>query len=245
MSKEVSNELLKVMNDIAENQSTIAKIDASIFLKESNRIINERIAYLFSALKIEAKNYNQSQDKFFEKINSIINNYKKHLNIVYDELYCQYINIQNELQEANNSKRIIMINFQKLINQVEHTNVQNMDIEQKEKLKKNNEVYNKIIEMCKAEFEKSRINFENIINEKFSITSNSLKLISEQTALQRFLGKITNIFNGKKKFAEILKEYEKIVNELESNFIIEQIRNETVEFVKSILNYKIKNEIVD
>ena len=105
MSEQISQELLKIMNEIADNETTIAKIEASIFVRENERKINEKVAYLYNMVLVEAKNFGQRQDDYFEDINLIITHYKQKLNLVYDEFYCQYVNIQNEFQEANSNKK--------------------------------------------------------------------------------------------------------------------------------------------
>ena len=235
MSEQVSTELLKAMNEIADNETTSAKIDAAIFIRESENMVNEKVAYLYNMLKIEAKNCGQKQDRYFEDINLIITHYKQKLNMVYDEFYCQYVNIQNELQEANSNKRIGMINYQKLVN-AEESNVPQAKIaEKKSEIKRKNEVYKQIVNMCNDEFATSRDKFEKMITTDFSIMSKSLQLYSEQNVFQKFFSKIGNIFNGSSKYQKILKDYNKIVNNIDSHEIVTQMRDDTVEFVADVL----------
>lgn len=238
MSEQISTELLKAMNDIADNETTAAKIDAAIFIRESERLVNEKVAYLYNMLKVEAKNCSQKQENYFEDVNMIITHYKQKLNMVYDEYYCQYSNIQNELQEANANRRIAMINYQKIVNKSESIALQSKDIKQKEELKKKNENCQKIINMCNLKFDNTREKFENMINEDFLIISKSLQLVSEQNVFQKFFSKFSNIFNGKQKYENILKEYNKIVNNIDSYEIVGQMRDDTVEFVADILEIR-------
>ena len=44
MSEQISKELLKIMNSISDMENTISKIDAAIFIKKSNKIIQEKVA---------------------------------------------------------------------------------------------------------------------------------------------------------------------------------------------------------
>ena len=76
MSEQISQELLKIMNEMANNEATIAKIDASIFVRDSERKINEKVAYLYNMINIEAKNFNQRQDDYYEDINIKIDSLK-------------------------------------------------------------------------------------------------------------------------------------------------------------------------
>ena len=45
----------------------------------------------------------------------------------------------------------------------------------------------------------------------------------------------SNIFTGKKKYTEIIKEYNKIVNNIDSHELVEKMREDTVNFVTGIL----------
>lgn len=238
MSEQVSTELLKVMNEIADNETVIAKIDASIFLRESEQRINEKVAYLYNMMKIEAKNCNQKQDLYFDDVNLIITHYKQKLNMVYDEFYCQYVNIQNELQEANNNRRIAMINYQKLVNMSENSASQNSVFQQKENIRKKNQDNKKIIEMCNTEFVVSRENFEKMMEEEFIVTSKSLQLFSEQNIFQKAFRKFSNIFNGSKRYTDILKEYHKTIHNIDSQKSVEQMRNQTIEFVADVIEIR-------
>ena len=195
MSEQISQELLKIMNEIANNEATIAKIDASIFVRESERKINEKVAYLYNMINVEARNFNQRQDDYFEDINLIISHYKQKLNLVYDEYYCHYVNIQNELQEASANKRIAMVNYQKLINEIESGENNKGALDSKEEIKEKNSIYNNIINMCQSKFIESREKFEKMIEEDFLISSNSLQIISEQNIFQRIFRKnFTKLF---------------------------------------------------
>ena len=235
MSEQVSKDLLKIMNEVADNDATIAKIDASMFVRNSEQKINEKVAYLYNMMKIEAKNCNQNQDKYYDDVNLIITHYKQKLNMVYDEFYCQYVNIQNELQDAQNNRRIAMVNYQKLINKEEKVSPTNEDVELKESIKQKNKVYKEIISLCDNEFSKSKENFEKMLNEEFVIHSKSLQIVSQQNIIQKVFGKFANIFSGSKKYQDILKEYNKTINNIDSHEIVEQMRNETIEFVADVL----------
>ncbi|MBR2290234.1 MAG: hypothetical protein IJ867_06585 [Clostridia bacterium] len=238
MGEQVSTELLKILNDMANNETTAAKIDASIFIRESQMMINEKVAYLYNMLKVEAKNCSQRQDAYFEDINLMITHYQQKLNMVYDEFYCQYVNIQNELQEANNNRRIAMINYQKLVNQSENGTPQKNILEQKENLKKKNTAYQTIVNMCNEEFVRSREKFETMINEDFLIMSKSLQLASERNIFQKIISKFSNIFNGSQKYAAILKNYHKMIHDIDSQEDVEKMRNDTIEFVADVLEVR-------
>lgn len=237
MSEKVSIELLKAMNEIADNETKISKIQASIFIRKSQEIINEKVAYLYNLLKIEAKNCFQRHDDYFDDLELLVSHFKQKLNIVYDEFYCQYVNIQNELQEARNNRRIVMINFQKLINSHQKTQIANFN-EKKDNLIKKNEIYKEIIEKCNLQFDKSRKIFEQMVNDEFLLSSQALQVISEQGFLQRFFMKIASIFNGEKKYTEIIKEYNKVVNNIDAHELSQKMRDDTVEFVADIVEMR-------
>lgn len=282
MSEQISNELLDVMSEIANNEAIIFKIDASIFIRNIQLIINEKVAYLYNMLKIEAKNCRQKQDNYYDDIELIITHYKQKLNMVYDEFYSQYVNIQSEIQEAKNNRRIAIINYQKIINNKEEIlksseyqdflsqkqkllyklNLANTQIEYnmiyqeiskldsplkndkelKEVIKNKNEVYKKIIDKCNKKFEEISKKFENIINKEFVITSNSLQMICEQSLFKRLTGRFLNIFTGAKKYVGILKEYNKLINNIDSQELLTQMRNDIIEFIADILEIRGFNE---
>ena len=236
MSEQISTEILKAMNEIADNENTAAKIDASIFIRDSQRIINEKVACLYNMLKVEAKYCGQRQDNYFDDVELIITHFKQKLNMVYDEFYCQYVNIQNEIQEARSNRRIAIINFQKIVNDIEKNPETKTQFENaKKELIKKNEIYKEIIQKCDLKFSKSKEEFEKMINEQFTITSKSLQIISHQNIFKRMFGRFSNMFKGGKKYLEILKQYNKTVNDIDSHEIVQQMRNDTIEFVADIL----------
>ena len=282
MSEQINKELLTIMNEMTDNESIIAKMDAAIFIKNSEKIINEKVAYLFNMLKIEAKNFKQKEENYFDDINGIITQYKQKLNMVYDEFYCQYVNIQNEIQEARMNRKIAMINYQKLINHKENVldskeykmflskkqdllyklklaNTQkeyneiyqkisalkspwNDDSDMKEIIRKKNEMNKEIIHKCNEKFLELQEKFEKMINEKCVVTSKSLQLISEQNVFQKLLGKVTIFFNGRKKYTEILNQYRTNINHIEVHTLVQEIRQDTIEFVADVLQMREMDE---
>ena len=238
MSEQISQELLKIMNEVVDNETTIAKIEASIFVRENERKINEKVAYLYNMILVEAKNFGQRQDNYFEDINLIITHYKQKLNLVYDESYCQYVNIQNELQEANSNRRLVMIQYQKLINEIEARDGIEVFQDVKESLKEKNKNYQIVRQMCEDQFLKAQQKFEKMVEENFLISSKSLQLVSEQNVWQRFCSKFSNIFHGSQKYQAVLKNYHKSVDNIEAGQMVKQMRNDIVEFVADIIEIK-------
>ena len=192
---------------------------------------------MYNILKVEAKYCGQKQDNYFDDVELIITHFKQKLHMVYDEFYCQYVNIQNESQEAKINRREAIIDFQNLINNSEkNPNLQINDL--KAEIIKKNEICKEIINKCEVKFEDNRKKFEKMINDEFTIVSKSLKLVNEQNIFQRIASKLSNLFNGGKKYLEILKQYNKIVNNIDSYELVEQMRNDTVEFVADIIEMR-------
>ena len=243
MSEQSSIELLNIMNQMTDNETAIAKIDASIFVRNSKTMVDEKVAYLYNLMSIEAKNCHQRQDDYFDDVKLIITHFKQKLYMVYDELYCQYANIQNEIQEARTNKKIAIINFQKLINN-NKTPLSDAEVEEnKKELIKKGQIYDEIIEKCNLKFDETKEKFEKMINDEFLISSKSLKIMSEQNIFQRFIGKIASIFNGGKKYLEIVSEYNKIVNNIDSHEMVTQMREDIVQFVADIMEMRGFDEI--
>lgn len=281
MSDIISKSLLKIVNEIGDMESTISKIDAAIFVRNNDKVINEKVAYLYNLLISECNVYFQKSDEYYDKINLIISNYKTKLNTLYDEFYCQYVNIQNEIQEARINKKIALINYQKLINDKEKVvsseEYQNFIDKKKELIyklqisndqKEYNEVYNtinslkspvkndedlkkalieksklydEIIEKCKEQFNKCKENFESKIDKLFLIDAN-LEVINENNIFQKLRNKIVYLFLGKKKFEEVLDNYNQKIQLINERNVIDEIRNETIDFVTDILELRNLNE---
>lgn len=277
MSEQISKALLKIINDISDTESTISKIDGAIFVRNNEKIINEKVAYLYNLLQAEAKFYDQNQDVHSDDMQLIISHYKQKLNMVYTEFYTQYVNIQNEIQEARLNQKIAMINFQKIINNRENalksreyqefTNKKQMLVQKlklannkseydniykeiselkspvknieelKTELKAKNELYEKIIEKCNQKFGSCKIKFENQINHEFLIAS-SLQVVDENNWFEKVKKRLINFFTGFKKYEKILKEYHKRVDKIDEREIMEEMRNDTIDFITEILELR-------
>jgi hypothetical protein len=120
MVEQLNQELIKIIDKISELETLLYKVDGAIFVKKGEKIINEKVAYMYNLLQVEAGNYGQKQDEYYDEVEKIVNHYRQKLNMIYDEYYCQYVNIQNELQEARINQKIAMINFQKIMTDKEN-----------------------------------------------------------------------------------------------------------------------------
>lgn len=243
MSEQISKELLKIMNSILDMENTISKIDAAIFIKTSNKIIQEKVAYLYSIIQAEGNFYGQNEFKHQEEIELIVGHYKQKLNMVYDEFYCQYANIQNEKQEASLNKNIAMINYQKLINKVENeSQISQKEIEKsKSNLREKNEVYKKIINKCDEKFGICKAKFEKRINDDFLVIS-KLQVMNDKNIFQKIKCKLKNFFSGSQKYTQSLGKYNQKVDKIDAVEIVIEMREETIDFVAEILELRSKFE---
>ena len=234
MSEKVSKTLIEMLNEITNIETEISKIEASIFIKKCNELIQEKIAYLYNLLQAEAKNYNRKSDNKFKYIEKVISTYREKLNIVYDESYLQYVNIQNELGEARLSQKAAIINYQKIVNDSEINSRKYDDL--KSKIKNKNDIYEKIIEKCQNQYSLCVLNFENQINSSFYINSNLP--IANNNVFCKIKNTIVNLFVGNKKYVKSLEEYERSINNIDTNKIVSNIRKQTIKFVTDILEMK-------
>lgn len=232
--EQVSKDLIRILNDIATMNSTISKLDAAVFLKTSDQLINEKVAYLYNLIQAEASHFGQSTDRFYDDINLTINHYKQKLNMVFDEFYCQYSNIQNEIQEARMNREIALINYQKIVNEGNTPNSEML----KEDLKKKNEMYKGIVRKCEDKFDICKGKFEQRINDEFFIISNSLQVRSEMSLFKRLFNKLANIFGGSQRFGEIVAEYNQKVDNIDSQMIVNEMREDTINFITEILEIR-------
>jgi chaperonin cofactor prefoldin len=248
VAEQISRELLKAIENINELEDKIYKIDGAIFVKKSQKIINEKIAYIYNLLQIEAKSYGQKQDSYYNEVEKIVNNYKQKLYMIYDEYYCQYVNIQNEIQEARMNKKIAMINFQKLMNSKENAfneqlkKVETLDSKKQAQIDMN-EICNIIIIKCENKFKDCISSFENKINSEFLIEA-SLSVINDNNIFTKIKGKILNIIYGKKNYMKVLENYNLKVNSIDVKKEVSQIRENIVDFVTEILELKSENGLL-
>lgn len=277
MSEIISKSLLKSINYIGDMENTIGKIDAAIFVRTNEKIVNDKVAYLYNIITAECNLYFQKSDEHYKKINEVITNYKTKLNNLYDELYCQYVNIQNELQDARLNKKIALINYQKIINDKEkvvsseeyqqyidkkkeliyklqslnnkekynelyneiellESPVRN-DNSKKEDIKAKNKMYDTIIEKCITALEDCRNSFKEKVDSLLVIPTD-IDVINENSFLQKLKRRIMSLFNGKNKFEQILENYNKKILNINDEAIINEMRNETIEFVTDLLEIR-------
>lgn len=235
MSEKVSQALLGMLNEISNIETMLSKVKAAIFIKKSENMIKEKISYLYNLVQMEASGYGQKPDKDFDFVENMINEYRKKLNIVYDELYLQYVNIQNEIGEARLNQKVVMINYQKIINDSEKTKKVNNDL--KEKVRNKNNVYEKIIEKCEEQFKTCMSSFETKIDSSFFIESN-LRVIDENSIFSKIKNSIRNFFSGSKLYKEALEDYQAKIDNINTQEIVESFRNQTIEFITDILEIK-------
>ena len=235
MSQKVSQALIRLLNEISSTETTLSKVQAVIFVKKSEKMIEEKIKYLYNLLHLEASQYNQSSANYKDLVESIIKTYKDKLYIVYDELYLQYVNIQNEIGDARLNQKVAMINFQKIINDSEINKKDYTRV--KEKLKNKNELYDKIIKKCEEQFSICMTNFEDQINNAFFI-ENSLITVDENKIFTKIKHAIINLFKGKRLYKEALLSYQTKIDKIDVENIVNNFRNQTIEFVTDILEIK-------
>ncbi len=235
MSQKVSQALIKALNEETSIETTISKVQAAIFVKKSEKMIQEKITYLYNLLNLESSQYKQNSESQRELVESIIKIYKDKLYIVYDELYLQYVNIENEIEDARLNQKVALLNFQKIINDSEINKKDYKSL--KEKLKNKNELYDKIIRKCEEQFATCMTNFEDQINNTFFI-ENNLIVVDENSIFSKIKHMISNLFNGKKLYKEALDNYKKEVDNINTEKIINDFRNQTIEFVTDILEIK-------
>ncbi len=239
MSKQVSKALLEVVNEMSDVESTISKIDGVIFVRENEQMIKEKISYLYNLLHAEAKFYNQKQDTLFDITEQLVDNYKQKLNLVYDEFYCQYVNIQNEIQDARLNQKIAIINYQKIINDKENGINRNYN-EIEKKLNNKYELYSQIIDKCNKKFKECKLNFDKKMNEAFLIESSLI--VANNNFFSKLKNKVFNFFKGAEKYKSVVDNYNQKVNDIDTKSIINEMRNETIQFITDILKIRRNDE---
>ncbi len=80
--------------------------------------------------------------------------------------------------------------------------------------------------------------FEQRINDEFLITTTALQVRTEVNVFQKFLNIISNIFNGKKRYSEVLSGFIKKVDKIDSQELVSQMREDTIDFVAELLELR-------
>lgn len=234
MSEKTNQMLIRMLNELTGIETEISKVEASIFLKKIDKLIKEKISYLYSILQAESDFYNLKSDRRFKYIEKIISTYREKLNAVYDEIYLQYVNIQNELGEARLAQKATIVNYQKVLNDFELTNRRNDEL--KDKIKNKNDLYEEIVKKCEVQYEVCISNFDEQLNANF-LMKIDLPILSD-ALFSKIKNKIYNLFFGNSKFEKSMKMYERTVNNIDTQKINDNIRKQTIKFVTDILEMK-------
>ncbi len=111
----------------------------------------------------------------------------------------------------------------------------------KEELKSENEKYQKIINLCNQKFMTCRANFENQVNSEFLVAT-SLITSESSSFINKIKSIFINIFMGAQKFTEVLENYKEMIEKINCDKIVEDMRNETINFVEQTLEIKMEFE---
>ena len=277
MSKQVSNALLKIIEEMSQIEIMEMKIQGVLFTRRCTHLIQEKTSYLENLLQKEADNYSQKIAKYYVTKNYIVTSYKEKLQKLYEEYYLQYVNIQEELQDARLAQRVNMVKYQEFINQrdnelqtpeyISYINTKKMLLQKlnstsnsseynelykkiselkapnfdnsvkRELLKKENEKYQKVINLCNKQFQVCRENFENQVNKEFFVATSLIK-VENSGFINKIKNIISNIFLGAQKYTEVLENYKEIIEKIDCEKIVNKMRDETIGFVEETLIIK-------
>lgn len=275
MGEQVSKTLLNLLNEMNNLECQELKIEGALFVRRCNKIISEKVNYLEKLLDSETSKLGHKKNDISKSY--ILKTYRQKLNELYKEYYIQYVNIQDGLQEARFNQRVVMIQYQQLINKreielksseyIEYMNkkkvlMQKLNLAnnskeyneiynqinnlksplqsndtQKEKLKMENEKYQRIMNSCNQKFLTCRANFEHQINNEF-LVSTQLVVAPENGVWDKIKYFFSNIFSKNKKYQELIENYRNMVDKIDTEKIISQMREDTIRFVEEILDIK-------
>ena len=156
-------------------------------------------------------------------------------------LYINYVNskkiLMQKLNATSNSAEYNEI--YKKINELK-TPISNIE-SKKEELKNENEKYQKIINLCNQKFLTCKANFEHQVNNEFLIAT-SLITSENMSFINKVKSIFINIFMGAQKFTEVLEYYKDMIEKINCDKIVEEMRNETIDFVEQTLTIKMEFE---
>ena len=156
-------------------------------------------------------------------------------------LYLNYMNnkkiLMQKLNSTSNSSEYNEI-YQKINNlKSPISNIEN----KKEELKKENEKYQKIINLCNQKFLTCKANFEHQVNNEFLIAT-SLIPTENMSFINKVKEILINIFKGTSRFTEALENYKEMIEKINCDKIVEEMREETINFVEQALVIKMEFE---
>lgn len=279
MGEQVSKALIRLMEEMCQIETMEMKVQGVLFTRKCTGIIKEKVSYLESLLQKEASSYNQKADNFYVTKNYIVNSYKEKLEKLYKEYYLQYVNIQDELQDARFKQRAIMIKYQELINKKEeelknpiyinYINTKKVLLQKlnatknseeyneiymqisalkspvsnneskKEELKNENDKYQKVINLCNQKFLRCRADFETQVNKEFLIAT-SLITTDNNGFFSKIKNIFMNIFFGAQRYTEVLENYKDMIEKIDCEKIVKNLREETIDFVEQVLTIKME-----
>ena len=281
MGEQVSKALISLLEEMGQVESMEMKVQGVLFTRRCTSVIKEKVSFLENLLQKEANNYNQKIDKFYVTKNYIVSSYKEKLEKLYKEYYVQYVNIQDELQDARFKQRIIMIKYQELINKkeediknpqyVSYMNTKKSLLQQlnsanssaeyneiykkitelkspisnneekKQELKNENEKYQRVMNLCNQKFATCRANFENQVNNEFLIVTSMIPF-ENKGIINKIKKLFSNIFFGAQKYNEVLENYKNMIEKIDCENIVSQMREDTIDFVEQALTIKMDFE---
>ena len=247
MNEKNVNELLwnKIL-ELNELEIKKMKLITAIFMKTSDKIMNEKVESLKLNFQSQAQFYGQNLEDYQEEYSKIISKYQEQLSQVIEKYSELFVNMQLELQEAECNQKIAITNWKNMFDierQIENTANNELIEIYKAKIqacfeKKND--YDVIIEECEKELNSCADNMNKKIDNLFSNKSSQV-VIKEENGFKKFLNILINKFTGSKKFNEYVIEPMKVELEMTENRlpdITNRIAEETIHFVAKIKNAK-------
>lgn len=156
--------------------------------------------------------------------------YVKYMNT--KKMLLQKLNLTNNSAEYNKIYKMILSLKPPVI-----------DVEEKKQyLKDEKDKYQKIINLCNQKFLTCKANFEHQVNNEFLIAT-SLVTSESQGIFSKIKNIFYNIFMGAQKYTDILENYKNIIEKIDCEKILNQMREDTIDFVEQVLI--IKEDFVD
>ena len=151
--------------------------------------------------------------------------------------YLNYINTKKVLLQKLNSASDSS-EYNEIYKKISELKAPNSNTNEKRELLKNeNEKYQKILNLCNKKFQECKVNFEKQVEKEFIIATSLIKY--ENTS---FISKIKNIFSniffGAQKFTAVLENYKNMIDNIDCEKIITQMRDDTISFVEETLVIK-------
>ena len=211
----LKEKLFEYIKELGEIEVIDQTLSLAIFLKKINNLIEEKMEKIENELNSKMSLYNVKNGKFESKKEEILKKYKLELNKVVEKYEDRYINIQLELQGINSNQKIVLANWQKIL-------------EEREEIIKNGE-------------QKQYLDRKKILEYKQENTLSSQEFYECDRLLKELINPMENIETKANACIEKFNNYNTLIDEclIEANIC----EKEAIDCIEDVVKYQFNDKL--